>query len=143
MAKYNGSGEVQWAKGLGGTGAEIVYALGATSEGGCVVGGYFSSTSIDFGNGVSLTNKSGEDGWIAKYSSNGQVEWAKGTGNSSVRSINGTSDGGCVVGGYFYEVSLDNGVRLASKGNYDGMILKYSNSGKIESVLGVGGAYYD
>ena len=70
-----------------------------------IVGGNFSSSSIDLGNGISLTNKNSgrDDGMLIKYNARGEVEWAEGIGGTSdsdhIESVSETSDGGYIVGG--------------------------------------------
>ena len=66
IIKYNATGEVEWAEGIGGTSSEQIESVAETSDGGYIVGGYFYSSSIDLGNGISLTNKGDYDGMLLK-----------------------------------------------------------------------------
>ena len=143
IIKYNSNGEVEWAKGIGGTDNEKINSVAVTSEGDYIVAGDFISESIDLGNGISLTNNGIVDGMIIKYSSNGEAKWAKGIGGKNsdyIESIAETQDGGYIVGGYFWSsIDLGNGESLTSKGNDDGMIIKYSSAGKVEWSRAIGG----
>ena len=117
IIKYNAAGEVEWAEGIGGSNYDYIKSVAETSDGGYIVGGYFQSRSIDLGNGISLTNKGKYDGMIIKYNATGEVEWAEGIGGSNIdeiTSVAGTSDGGYIVGGYFWSSSIDlgNGISL-------------------------------
>ena len=59
-------------------------------------GGYFKSNSIDLGNGVTLNNTGSSDGMIIKYDADGNVQWAKAIGGSSIdqiESVASTRDG--------------------------------------------------
>ena len=56
IIKYDENGVVQWAKGIGGSNSEYIYSVASTRDGGIIAGGYFSSSSIDLGNGVTLIN---------------------------------------------------------------------------------------
>ena len=148
IIKYSISGEVEWAKGIGGLKYDYINSVTETSDGGYIVGGYFSSSSIDLGNGASLNNNGDKDGMIIKYSISGEVEWAKGIGEKSddrINSVATTSDGGYIVGGYFYSSSIDlgNGASLSNNGDNDGMIIKYNSSGEVEWARGIGGARDD
>ena len=143
VIKYSSTGEVEWAQGIGGTKGDCINSVAATTDGGYIVGGYFKSSSIDLGNGVSLTNKGSDDGMVIKYSSTGEVEWAQGIGGTNKDQINSvaeTTDGGYILGGYFYSSSIDlgNGVSLASKGFGDGMVIKYSSEGEVEWAKAIG-----
>ena len=41
IIKYNATGEVEWAEGIGGTSSEEIESVAETSDGGYIVGGYF------------------------------------------------------------------------------------------------------
>ena len=76
---------------------------------------------------------------IIKYGSDGNVEWRKAVGGSSddrITCITETIDGGYIVGGYFKSetIYIENGVVLYNHriNYYDGMIIKYSESGEVE-----------
>ena len=148
LIKYGSSGEVEWAKGIGGTFSDHINSVSETSDGGYIVGGYFNSSSIDLGNGISLARKGSNDGMLIKYGSSGEVEWAKGIGGESgdsITSVSETIDGGYIVVGEFYSSSIDlgNGISLATSGSQDGMLIKYGSSGEVEWAKGIGGKYSD
>ena len=150
IIKYNATGEVEWAEGIGGINTDQITSVAETSDGGYIVGGYFLSSSIDLGNGISLTNKGYDDGMIIKYNAAGEVEWAEGIGgrdNDLINTVSETSDGGYIVGGYFESSSIDlgNGISLTNKnsGRDDGMLIKYNARGEIEWAEGIGGTEWD
>ena len=104
LIKYDDEGKVEWAKGIGGDDYEYIYSITETSDGGYIAGGYFESSSIDLGNGVTLSNNGSDDGMIIKCDSEGNAQWAKGIGESNedqIISVAETSDGGYIAGGYF------------------------------------------
>ncbi len=146
IIKYNNLGEIEWADSFGGSYDDQIQSVTETSDGEILVGGNFDSGSIEIGN-VKLTNNSESiydgDGLIIKYNNLGEVEWAKNIGGSydeGINSVTSIKDGGIVVGGFFEsdEIQVGND-RLINKGNYDGMIIKYSNSGVVEWVDSFGG----
>ena len=147
IIKYSANGEVEWAEGIGGSGNDQINTVASTSDGGYIVGGYFESSSIDLGNGISLTNKGYRDGMIIKYNAAGEVEWAKEIGgiySDRINTVIGTKDGGSLVGGDFSDaIDLGNEVNLNSNGNSDGMIIKYSSSGEVEWAKEIGGRAND
>jgi len=157
IIKYNAEGEIEWAKGIGNTGQDEITSVAETSDGGIIAGGSFSSSSIDLGNGVTLTNKESgySNGMIIKFEKselpNPTTIQAKGIGGSKedkILSVAGTSDGGIIAEGYFRSSSIDlgNGVSLSNinnNGSSDGMIIKYSAEGKCEWAKGIGGSSDD
>ena len=150
MIKYNLDSVVEWTKVISGTNSESIEKIFETSDGGYIVGGYFQSTA-NFGNGITLTSNGSKDALIVKYTSEGNVEWAKsfgGTAEDSISAVSETSDGGYIVGGYFKSssVDLESGVTLNNKNNdetKDGIIVKYNNKGTIEWAKVIGGTKDD
>ena len=153
IVKYDANGIAQWAKGIGGNGDESIYSVASTRDGGYIAGGYFRSSSIDLGNGVTLSNNGLYDGMIIKYDSAGNTQWAKGIGGDDfdyIESVAETRDGGIIAGGYFESSSIDlgNGVILTNSrsGYTDGMIIKYEPEEVPEVVIkqakGIGGDDY-
>jgi hypothetical protein len=79
ILKLAGSGELVWAKSLGGAGHEQATAVAVNGVGEVCVSGYFSG-EIDFdaGAGVSTLLAEGQmDGFVVKYSAAGELVWAK------------------------------------------------------------------
>ena len=146
IIKYASSGEVEWARNAGGSSGDSISSVATTSDGGYIVGGYFESNNIQLGENT-LTNNGSEDGMIIKYASSGEVEWATSVGGSSsdqIKSVDTTSDGGYIVGGYFESNSIQLGnYTLTDNGNGNGMIIKYSREGEVEWAKSVGGGSED
>ncbi len=150
MIKYNLDSVVEWTNVISGTNNAFIEKIFETSDGGYIVGGYFQSTA-NFGNGITLTSNGSKDALIVKYTSEGNVEWAKsfgGTAEDSISAVSETSDGGYIVGGYFKSssVDLESGVTLNNKNNdetKDGIIVKYNNKGTIEWAHVIGGTKND
>ena len=146
IIKYSSKGEVEWAKNIGGDEYERITSVTATCDGGAIVGGYFASESIQVGDYTLSNNSSSSndsDGIIIKYSRNGEVEWARSVGgddSEQITSVTATSDGGAIVGGHFWSESIQVGdYNLNNNGDYDGMIIKYSNEGEVEWARRIGG----
>jgi len=127
IVKFDSSGNVDWAKTVGGSGQDGGgFSIQQTSDGGYIVSGYTDS----FGAG----NK---DIFLVKLDSNGNVDWAKTVGGSDYDygySIQQTSDGGYIVGG------TTNGFNV---GGYDIFIVKFDSSGNVDWAKTVGGSGYD
>ena len=116
-----------------------------------MIGGYFISSSIDLENGTTLTNKGGSDGMVIKYNIEGEVEWGTSIGGGSIDHISSvveTTEGGYLIGGYFYSSSIDlgNGKQISNHGStdsYDGMVIKYNAEGEVEWGKSIGGSSED
>ena len=95
IVKLNQSGELQWQKTLGGSDADWLFASCTTSDDGLVVAGPTRSSDGDvqgyFG---------GQDVWVLKLNSEGEVIWQKILGGSkgeSCASIKQTADNGFIL----------------------------------------------
>lgn len=97
IVKLNPFGVIQWQKSLGGSGFDWAQSLQLTQDSGFIVAGFTTSSDGDVSN-----NHGGEDFWIVKLDSRGNIEWTKtlgGTGDDEAYSIEETKDGGYIVAG--------------------------------------------
>jgi len=78
VIKTSADGTIEWSKCYGGSGIESAGYLVKDNDGGYLLTG--STTSSDGDVGMSLGI--GEDGWLAKLSSNGSIVWSKVFGGS-------------------------------------------------------------
>jgi hypothetical protein len=90
LIKYDTLGTVQWATNIGGTALDTGYNVAVDTNNNVYVGGLFGapSTFINQVNTISsgviivstfgrlVTGTTGQDGYLAKYTSSGQVQWA-------------------------------------------------------------------
>jgi hypothetical protein len=76
ISKYNASGNLLWAKKVGGPYWERVLGVTTNTEGSLFVTGYFYSPYLSFGNNT-LINSGNGDIFVAKYDSSGNALWAK------------------------------------------------------------------
>ncbi|OFX37843.1 MAG: hypothetical protein A2X08_06010 [Bacteroidetes bacterium GWA2_32_17] len=114
LAKYNPLGEVQWIKQIGGTGTETAYSLCFNSDYSSfyITGNFNNTFNIE---GTYLNTIGGLDVFMAKFSANGTLDWAK---NVAYGTINQTSSGICIdtdgnivlVGMFLDNVSFYGGV---------------------------------
>ena len=146
VIKYDESGKVEWARSIGENGDEQIKSIIETSDGGYIAGGYFDSSSIQIGEYRFATNGK-QDGIIIKYNESGEVEWARRIGGSStdyIYSVTESSDRGIIVAGTFQSSSIKVGDYILNVNvYYDGMIIKYSESGEVEWARSVGDTGYD
>ena len=126
VLKLDINGVITWQKTYGGISSDSMYYFGdyiqQTSDGGFVLGG----TTKSFGAGD-------YDFWVLKLDINGVITWQKTYGGSSsdlLRSIQQTTDGGCIVAGIthsfgggvndFWVLKLDNGGDVIWQKTYGG-----------------------
>ncbi len=152
IAKYDSSGALVWAKGVGGTGTDIGNAIQVDSSGNSYVTGYFSGTAdFDPGAGTTnLTSAGGNDTFIAKYDSSGALVWAKGIGGTSsdiAASMQIDSGGNSYLIGTFQGTAdFDPGAgttNLTSAGGNDVFIAKYDSTGALVWAKNAGGTDTD
>ncbi|MBV6484359.1 MAG: hypothetical protein KFKLKKLM_00856 [Flavobacteriales bacterium] len=97
VVKLTSTGTIVWQKSLGGTGDDGAYSIQQTTDGGFIVAG--SNNSID---GDVTVNLGGNDYWVVKLTSTGNIEWQKslgGTEADAAWSIKQTTDGDYIVAG--------------------------------------------
>ncbi len=100
IVKTDGAGNVQWQNTIGGSKYDRLFSMQQTADGGYILGG--TSESNISGNKTEL-NLGDTDYWIVKTDSMGNIQWENtiGGGNSDeLNSIEQTSDGGYIIGGY-------------------------------------------
>jgi hypothetical protein len=127
LARYGADGTFAWAKNAGqSNGGAGGNALSVRSDGSIFVTGAFSSgfsnvaSSITLGTGedaVTLTSSGSQGSFLAKFSENGSLVWARGSSGTAqvgFRSIAVDADGHVFVGGYigsgvatFGEITID------------------------------------
>ena len=126
VLKLESNGDVSWQKTYGGSVAERGSFIQQTIDGGYIVAGYTHS----FGAGTG-------DFWVLKLDSNGNISWQKTYGGSDrdeAYSIQQTSDGGYIVGGY---------TESFGAGGKDAWVLKLDSSGDVSWQKTYGGSNDD
>ncbi len=147
LIKYNANNEVEWSKVIGGNSIDEITTVKEMSDGGYLVGGYFSST-VNLENNKTLKSNGSHDGMLIKYSIEGKIEWGKeigGTSGDSIETIIEMSDGGYLIGGYFdsREIELENEKKLINQDYRDGMLIKYNSNNEVNWCKEIGGNYND
>ncbi|HYV93232.1 MAG TPA: T9SS type A sorting domain-containing protein [Chitinophagales bacterium] len=133
IVKYDGAGNVQWAKRAGGTGDEVGVGICTDANGNVLMTGSTASTSVSFGS-ITLPNTNGTEIFVAKCDSSGNVIWAKlagGTGGDGGYGISTDATGRAYVMGLFDSPSINFGVTSitnAAAGALDLFIAKLDSS---------------
>ncbi|WP_277016742.1 T9SS type A sorting domain-containing protein [Flavobacterium lindanitolerans] len=150
--KMDEKGDLDWQKGFGGSGADLLQSIKLTPDGGFILAGTSNSPK-----GLHKKDdcKGLEDFWIIKLNAKGAEQWQRtigGTGQELLQSIASTSDGGYIIGGSSgssRSEKLKNGKEDAfgkkedSQGGLDYWIVKLDNEGQIEWQKTIGGQYHD
>ncbi len=152
VCKLNESGELVWAKSIGGGGADFGQSITVDASGNVYVTGVFNST-VDFDPGTGthdLTSVGEYDIFILKLDSSGNFLWAKSIGGPFTEygnSIVLDAWGNIYITGWFNSsVDFDPGSGtnfLISQGNMDVYIAKFDNDGNFVWAKNMGGSGFD
>ncbi len=160
IAKYNSAGAVQWAARQGGSGYDSANGVTADSAGNIIVTGTYGSSTLTIYNfdgsafGTTLAVSGGDDSFIAKYNSEGLVQWVArqaGTGTEVGTSVTADSAGNVLVTGRYNSGSLTIynadgsafATTLANSGLSDSFIAKYNSAGVVQWVARQSGSGSD
>lgn len=113
IVKYNTSGAIQWQRVLGGSGNDLAFAITVDSSGNSYVAGRTDSTGAG-----------SFDALIAKYDTNGTIQWQRILGGIDNERFNGVAVDNL---GNVYAVGTS-----AESGTDAIIIAKYNNSGTIQ-----------
>ncbi|MBP9882027.1 MAG: T9SS type A sorting domain-containing protein [Chitinophagales bacterium] len=142
IVKTDANGEIIWDKRFGGTEDDELIEIHQTNDEGYILGGWSYS---GLGGDKTQTSQGGVDYWIVKIDANGIKQWDARFGGNSVDilcSLQQTSDGGYILGGY--SDSGNNGDKSqASQGGRDYWIVKTDANGTKQWDARFGGLSYD
>lgn len=148
IAKYNHSGDIAWAKTIGGYEYENGGVLTTNSQGNILVTGhYYGPTYFD----DKVLEEGYGDIFLANYSTSGTVNWVKAitypsSGLKKVMNMLVDHSDNIYISGSYENTLLFDIFSLTSiqNGDFDSFITKLTNVGKIEwtkSIFGYGGTY--
>ena len=156
IVKYSHTGYTQWATRISGIGYENSTSIVTdTSNNIYVTGGYDAPITIyDInGNGTTMNNLLGGDGFIVKYSHTGYSQWSthiSGLGTEFGSSItNDTGNNIYVTGVYtepitFHDTNINTGdIILNNILNEDAFIVKYSDTGYVQWATHISGVGFE
>ncbi|MBS1939311.1 MAG: T9SS type A sorting domain-containing protein [Bacteroidetes bacterium] len=142
VVKLNNTGSLQWQKCIGGTEQDFAHSIQQTSDGGFILVGSTQSNDGDV-SGLHEGANGGRDVWVVRLDNTGNIQWQKclgGTGGEEAYSIQQTSDGGYVLGGY---TNSNDGDVSGGHGGSDAWVVKLSAYGAIEWQKCMGGTGND
>jgi len=129
---------VLWQHCYGGSSDDLGYASARTTDGGFLLAGAASSSGGDVSG-----NHGGQDGWIVRTDSSGNIVWKKCYGGSAedlFRDILVTSDGGFVAYGH---ANSTNGDVVGNHGGSDCWLVKCDAGGAVQWQHCYGGTLED
>lgn len=138
VAKLDGLGNIEWQKSIGGTQQDFGADIELTNDGGYIIAGRTYSS-----NGDSTFTYGGQDAWIIKITSTGEITWQKtfgGNGADAAYDIIQTTDGGYIFAGF---AGGSGGIVTNFMGFRDGWIVKITNSGTLVWQKTLGGTQED
>lgn len=133
LAKFNNSGACQWAeKIIGASISNQASLVSVDNYGSPIIGGYFDSQSLDFNNGISLSEVGNQDAFFAKYDKNGRCEWAELVGSSEydeLAAITIDNSNYIIIAGHSEgnSLALNNNITIQGGQSIWGFFAKYSN----------------
>jgi len=140
IAKYNINGICQWAENISGPNSNEAIGLAIDSEANIYITGYFTSSTLNFNNGKSLTKLTAGDYdiYITKYNNSGICQWAEQISGSNADDKSSCvaldKNGNIYISGDFKSASLNfnNNITLTKGNNKDAFITKYNNNGECQ-----------
>jgi len=138
ILRIDGSGNIIWQKSFGGSEVDKISSIIQTSDGGFIAVGSTNSNGGDVSG-----NHGGNDYWIVKISSEGELQWQKCAGGSDDdygQSIVQISDGSFTCIGY----SLSNdGDVTGNHGTFDCWMVNMDSDGNLQWEKSLGGSGHD
>ena len=133
VVKYNSSGDASWARLVSGSYEEIIKDIAVDNFGNSIITGTFD-TSINFNSDpistpITLVSSGGNDIFIARYDSWGNIIWARQAGGKKDEVVTGIAidfAGNFFITGYFEGNLSFGGQSIKSNGNLDVFIAKYT-----------------
>ena len=144
IAKYDSSGNVLWAKQVGGIGYVEGNSIVIDKRGNSFITGYFDN-SVAFETTI-LNSYGGEDIFIAKYNPSGKILWVKKVGgieNDCGEEISIDGSGNLYLTGSFWGTANFDNVSLTSRNGSDTFAAKYDSLGNliwVKQPSGIGSA---
>lgn len=144
LVKMNGRGDVEWMRSLGGNGSESFEKIRTVSSGGYIAVGRFNSYDGDFVAVRKAANTSTrEDGFIAKFSELGEVEWISSVGGTQYDELHDVieSSSGFVAVGFSNSITQD--LVGLNKGKRDAIVTAFDHEGNMKWIKTYGSSQDD
>jgi hypothetical protein len=144
IARYSPAGELLWVRQAGGPDPDVGMGIAVDAEGNVYVTGEFGSTA-QFGP-FTLVSAGGSDVFVAKYSPEGEVLWARRAGgwaSAMGRDVAVDAAGHVYITGEFIDQADFDAHVLVGAGYKDVFLAKYSSEGEVLWARNAGGTFED
>ena len=141
ITKYDPSGNLLWARGVGGTANDLGSAVTTDAAGNVYFSGVYTSPTITLGS-FTLTNNNANCSsvFLVKYDPSGNVIWARSPGGPGcllTTKLITDATGNVYLSGYFWNASITFGATtLPNSGTYDLFLVKYNPAGIVVWATG-------
>lgn len=128
VVKTDAEGNKQWDAGYGGIVDDRLNAIQQTPDGGYIIGSW---TISPIGFDITQASRGSTDMWLVKTDANGVKMWDGrygGENNEYLYSLDQTSDGGFILGGYTRS-GVNGDVTVPGKGGFDFWMVKTDGNG--------------
>ena len=158
LLKLNSSGNVTFARSIGGRFTDVAQAMALDNSGNIYLTGYFTRIAdFDPSSGTTqLTTRGREDIFTAKYNTSGNLVWVRATDSVETDRVRRAMGNGIAVdasgnvyvaGTFSSETNFTPGVSprqvITADGETDAFIAKYTNAGTLTYVKSFGGEKFD
>jgi hypothetical protein len=136
LAKYDRNGDHVWSKNFGNEFNDVAGGIAVDPAGNItIVGSFENKGPISFGSGDEHQSLGESDAYIARFDTDGKLQWAKSFGaerEDVAWGVAADSAGNTVTTGWFQNsVDFGKGGAIASKGNKDVFALKLDAKGAV------------
>lgn len=150
IAKYDNSGNPQWARKAGGSTAgqfDQATALAADAAGNVYLAGVFAGATADFDGGTSLANRGGTDAFVARFSPAGGLQWVQQLGGAQDDRANGlavdSAGNAYVVGEFTGAIQLPGTNLTTGVSDQNAFIARIDPTGAVNWARQAGGTLPD
>ncbi|MCP4442281.1 MAG: T9SS type A sorting domain-containing protein [Aureispira sp.] len=144
IAKYDTSGNILWAQSIGGPGPDETARLVTDGAGSVYVSGIIRDAI--FLDNDTIYSQGHYDAFLAKYNSNGQLQWAKMVGSAVsdyCKSVVWDGYDKLYITGWFGKKGTFGSQQLSSRGEEDMFLTQFDTSGNILWTQQYGGVFDD
>ncbi len=144
LTKYNSNGTFQWVQQIGGSSHDYGRDIAIDGNGNIYLTGVFSET-VTFGN-TSITSAGVADVFVARYNTDGILQWVRQAGSSNDDSGDGIAvdgNGNIYVTGYFRDTAAFGHILFTPVGLTDIFVTKYDSNGRLLWAQQAGGSSFD
>lgn len=146
VAKFDLNGNLLWVGVAGGPGFDNATALDVDEAGNVYISGSYENSILFDTLQITTTNLFSES-FIAKYSPDGQLRWAKSSKGSSTNQLTATALGNSnalyVTGFFGGNFKLDNTTLNSSTSSYDAILCRLDSNGVVQWMKKAGSTYED